>query len=124
VVGGSIRESGLVVSRYHGQLFQMNVGIVSYVCCKSGSCIARVAAEPTYRDPFEAAAKAGGKGRVHGPCMGRVVGTHVGSMFSLLLPPSQKERCFRIQKLSKKNDVLLNLACLHVHVGMQQSIST
>jgi hypothetical protein len=24
----------------------------------------------------------------------------------------------------KKNDVLLNLACVHVHVGMQQSIST
>jgi hypothetical protein len=24
----------------------------------------------------------------------------------------------------KKNDVLLNLACLHVHVDMQQSIST
>jgi hypothetical protein len=24
----------------------------------------------------------------------------------------------------KKNDILLNLACVHVHVGMQQSIST
>jgi hypothetical protein len=24
----------------------------------------------------------------------------------------------------KKNDVLLNLACVHVHVGMQQLIST
>jgi hypothetical protein len=24
----------------------------------------------------------------------------------------------------KKNDILLNLACLHVHVDMQQSIST
>jgi hypothetical protein len=24
----------------------------------------------------------------------------------------------------KKNDVLLNLTCVHVHVGMQQSINT
>jgi hypothetical protein len=41
-----------------------------------------------------------------------------------VLPPSQKEWRFRIQNLSQKNDVLLNLACVHVHVGMQQSIST
>jgi hypothetical protein len=27
-------------------------------------------------------------------------------------------------KICKKNDVLLNLACMHVHVDMQQSIST
>jgi hypothetical protein len=41
-----------------------------------------------------------------------------------LLPPSQKEWRFKIQNCPKKNDGLLNLACVHVHVGMQQSIST
>jgi hypothetical protein len=41
-----------------------------------------------------------------------------------ILPPSQKEWRFRIQNLSQKNDILLNLACVHVHVGMQQSINT
>jgi hypothetical protein len=39
-------------------------------------------------------------------------------------PSIPKRMTFRIQNLSKKNDILLNLACVHVHVGMQQSIST
>jgi hypothetical protein len=41
-----------------------------------------------------------------------------------LLPPSQKERRFRFKIYPKKNNVFLNLACVHVHVDMQQSINT
>jgi hypothetical protein len=41
-----------------------------------------------------------------------------------ILPPSKKDYRFRIQNLSKKHVVLLNLACVHAYVGMQQSINT
>jgi hypothetical protein len=41
-----------------------------------------------------------------------------------LLPPSQKNDVLAFKICPKKNDVLLNLVCVHVHVGMQQSIST
>jgi hypothetical protein len=40
-----------------------------------------------------------------------------------ILLPSKKNDVLRF-KICLKNDVLLNLACVHVYVGMQQSIST
>jgi hypothetical protein len=43
-------------------------------------------------------------------------------MYILLRP--KKNDVFRFKICPKKNDVLLNLACVHVYVGMQQSIST
>jgi hypothetical protein len=39
-------------------------------------------------------------------------------------PSVQKKFDVLVFKICKKNDVLLNLACMHVHVDMQQSIST
>jgi hypothetical protein len=39
-------------------------------------------------------------------------------------PSVPKNDVFGLKICPKKNDVLLNLACVHVHVGMQQSIST
>jgi hypothetical protein len=39
-----------------------------------------------------------------------------------LRPQKNNDLGFKI--CPKKNDVLLNLACVHVHVGMQQSITT
>jgi hypothetical protein len=42
--------------------------------------------------------------------------------FLFLIPKKNDVVGFKI--CPKKNYVLLNLACVHVHVGMQQSINT
>jgi hypothetical protein len=39
-------------------------------------------------------------------------------------PSLPKRMTFYDSKCPKKNDILLNLACVHVHVGIQQSINT
>jgi hypothetical protein len=36
----------------------------------------------------------------------------------------KKNDVLGFKSCTKKNDVLLHLVCVHVHVGMQQSIST
>jgi hypothetical protein len=41
-----------------------------------------------------------------------------------VLPRPKKNVVLGFKICPKKNDVLLNLACVHVHVGMQQSINT
>jgi hypothetical protein len=53
------------------------------------------------------------------------------SLIALFPPHHQKSYSLRPKKndvlgfkICPKNDVLLNLACVHVHVGMQQSVST
>jgi hypothetical protein len=47
-----------------------------------------------------------------------------GPVVFFLTPSVPKNDVLGFKIRPKKNDVLLNLACVHVHVGMQQSIST
>jgi hypothetical protein len=48
----------------------------------------------------------------------------LGLLKKEILPPSPKVCGFRIQNLSNKHVVLLDLACVHMHVDLQQSINT
>jgi hypothetical protein len=56
-------------------------------------------------------------GRLHKPYI-------VAMLYNKYFLRPEKNDVLGFKICPKKNDILLNLACVHVHVGMRQSIST